>query len=236
MNSAANSKVQKNNKATKNDHQKDQDQAYLEVLIDSNLQAAGKTLQIDAHVLSAWLRSKLPLSSLAKYAFLRAIIEYELNPFNEEIILIEPGQQDQSAWPFITVDGWIKLINKHPQFCGIEFTSPSEIKEMHPEWMECSIYRHDRIRAITIREYFTEVVTEQAIWKDRPNRMLRYRAMAQCAKLAFGICVPDYPLVTKNKSQPNKSNKNEVKPNFANTDRISLIKEILSYAGDSSSK
>lgn len=231
MNSVSKSKIQKSNKSIENNHKK-KDLEYPERLIDSKVVAASNILQLDIQVLCEWLKSQCYVSSQAKYTLLRAIIEYELNPLNEEIILIESNHQDQSAWPFITVDGWIKLINKHPQFCGIEFTSPSE-EERHPEWMECSIYRHDRIKPITIREYLVEVVTDQALWKDRPNRMLRYRAMAQCAKLAFGICVPDYPLVAKNKSQSNKSSKIEVKLNLANPDRISLIKEILNDGGDS---
>ena len=37
-----------------------------------------------------------------------------------------------------------------------------------------------------IKQYFIEVKGEQAIWKKMPRRMLRYKALQQCAKLALG--------------------------------------------------
>ena len=33
--------------------------------------------------------------------------------------------------------------------------------------------------------------TEHAAWQQMPRRMLRHRAMQQCARLAFGITVPE---------------------------------------------
>ena len=230
MNTVASSKAQKNNKAPANNHKKDQDLTFLEGLLNTNLKAAANILQIDIQTLCGWIKSQHHLSSLAKYTLLRAIIDYDLNPFKEEIILIESNQQDQSTWPFITIEGWIKLINQHPQFCGIEFTSPSEEEEKHPEWMECSIYRHDRIKPITIREYLVEVVTEQAIWKERPHRMLRYRTMAQCAKLAFGICIADSPNYGKPQIESRITNRGEAKFKLVSPDRVSTLKELLSGA------
>jgi hypothetical protein len=67
---------------------------------------------------------------------------------------------------------------------------PSE-NSRPPIWMECSIYRKDRIKAITVREYLTEVSTENIYWQERPNRMLRYRTISQCAKLALGVNIPE---------------------------------------------
>jgi hypothetical protein len=58
-------------------------------------------------------------------------------------------------------------------------------------WMGCTIYRTDRIKPIEVKEYFTEMKTEHAAWQQMPRRMLRHRAMQQCARLAFGITVPE---------------------------------------------
>ena len=33
--------------------------------------------------------------------------------------------------------------------------------------------------------------TEHTAWQQMPRRMLRHRAMQQCARLAFGITVPE---------------------------------------------
>jgi hypothetical protein len=57
--------------------------------------------------------------------------------------------------------------------------------------MGCAIYRTDRVKPIEVKEYFSEMKTEHAAWQQMPRRMLRYRAMQQCARLAFGIAVPE---------------------------------------------
>jgi hypothetical protein len=53
--------------------------------------------------------------------------------------------------------------------------------------MECTIYRHDRILPIIVKEYLDEVKTDQLYWQQMPRRMLRHRVIQQCARLAFGI-------------------------------------------------
>jgi uncharacterized protein YlxP (DUF503 family) len=44
---------------------------------------------------------------------------------------------------------------------------------------------------IEVKEYLCEIQTEHSIWKDMPRRMLRHRVLAQCARLAFGISIPE---------------------------------------------
>jgi len=227
MNTMASTKAQKNKKSKDTDTKNNEGRDLPEEILENSLMAAAATLKIDVLSLGVWLKQHQPISQVAKYNLLRVISEYELNPFNEEVILLDSNQLNQSRWPFITVDGWIKLINQHPQFCGIEFTGPLEEGGKHLEWIECSIYRKDRIKPITIREYLVEVATDQAIWKDRPNRMLRYRAMAQCAKLAFGICIADTPVAFKSKSESKKPISGQAKFKITNLDRINTLKEIL---------
>ena len=57
--------------------------------------------------------------------------------------------------------------------------------------MGCAIYRTDRVKPIEVKEYFAEMKTEHIAWQQMPRRMLRHRAMQQCARLAFGITVPE---------------------------------------------
>jgi len=64
--------------------------------------------------------------------------------------------------------------------------------------MECSIYRHDRILPITVKEYSAEIKTEHLLWKTMPRRMLRHRALQQCARLAFNIHFADQSISLKN--------------------------------------
>ena len=40
------------------------------------------------------------------------------------------------------------------------------------------------------REYYLEVKTDHPTWLQMPRRMLRHRALTQCARLAFGIGNP----------------------------------------------
>jgi hypothetical protein len=58
--------------------------------------------------------------------------------------------------------------------------------------MGCAIYRNDRVVPIEVKEYLCEIQTEHSIWREMPRRMLRHRVLAQCARLAFGVSVPDF--------------------------------------------
>ena len=44
--------------------------------------------------------------------------QYNLNPFTKEIYAFPAGGGVQ---PIVSVDGWLKLINSHPNFDGMEF-------------------------------------------------------------------------------------------------------------------
>ena len=153
------------------------------------LKCAAQAVGVTPKDLSAWFSQYPQLSEVSQETCLRLIAEYRLNPRADEIDLI---QFEEGRWQvFITVNGWAKLINAHPAFCGIEFSEASELEEGVPLWMGCAIYRTDRVKPIVVKEYFTEMKTEHAAWQQMPRRMLRHRAMQQCARLAFGITVPE---------------------------------------------
>ena len=153
------------------------------------LKCAAQAIGVTPKDLSAWFSQYPQLSEATQESCLRLIAEYRLNPRADEIDLI---QFEEGRWQvFITVNGWAKLINAHPAFCGIEFSEASELEEGVPLWMGCAIYRTDRVKPIEVKEYFSEMKTEHAAWQQMPRRMLRHRAMQQCARLAFGITVPE---------------------------------------------
>lgn len=56
-----------------------------------------------------------------------------------------------------------------------------------PLYFECTIFRKDRKFATTVREYMYEVHTNQGAWLTHPRRMLRHKAMVQCARVCFGL-------------------------------------------------
>ena len=103
----------------------------------------------------------------------------------------------------ITIDGWMRLINQDPQFAGMTFKESSELELGIPLWMECSIYRHDRILPITVKEYSAEIKAEHPLWKTMPRRLLRHRSIQQCARLAFGIHIADQPSTVEKVSTTN---------------------------------
>ena len=156
---------------------------------DKLLASAAKKLGCTASELTAWL-NEVPNTPVAvQLNALRLIGKHELDPFTDEISI---HQYEDGHWQaFITIDGWSKLINSHPAFNGISFTESTELVGGIPAWMGCAIYRNDRVVPVEVKEYLCEIQTEHSIWKDMPRRMLRHRVIAQCARLAFGVSVPE---------------------------------------------
>lgn len=148
-------------------------------------------LQLEEAELALWLEEYSCLSPRVLLHFLHQIRKYRLDPLSDEIMLFKnPEGQYQTL---ITIDGWMKLINQDPQFAGMTFKESPELELGIPLWMECSIYRHDRILPITVKEYSAEIKTEHLLWKTMPRRMLRHRSIQQCARLAFNIHIADQP-------------------------------------------
>jgi len=104
--------------------------------------------------------------------------QYNLNPFTREIYAFP---DKGGIVPVVGVDGWSRIINEHPQFDGVEF-------EQNDESCTCIMYRKDRSHATKVTEWLSECKRENAQpWKSHPKRMLRHKALIQCARLAFGF-------------------------------------------------
>lgn len=104
--------------------------------------------------------------------------QYGLNPWTKEIYAFP--DRNNGIVPVVGVDGWSRIINTHAQFDGMEF-------EQNDESCTCIIYRKDRAHAIRVTEYMTECKRiGVGPWASHPKRMLRHKAMIQCARLAFG--------------------------------------------------
>jgi hypothetical protein len=149
-------------------------------------------LQLEEAELALWLEDYVYLPPRVLLHFLHQVRKYQLDPLSDEIMLFKnPEGQYQTL---ITIDGWMKLINQDPQFAGMTFKESSELELGIPLWMECSIYRHDRILPITVKEYSAEIKAEHPLWKTMPRRLLRHRSIQQCARLAFSIHIADQPI------------------------------------------
>ena len=128
--------------------------------------------------------------------------QYDLNPFTREIFAF---QDREGIVPVVSVDGWTRIINSHPNLDGIEFrwsedmTTPPGGKPC-PEWCEVLIYRKDRNRPTVVREYLDEVYRPpfkgqkqgrafevSGPWQTHTKRMLRHKALIQGSRVGFGF-------------------------------------------------
>lgn len=103
--------------------------------------------------------------------------QYRLNPWTKEIYAFP--DQNNGIVPVVGVDGWARIINENPAFDGMDF-------QQDDESCTCIIYRKDRSHPIKVTEYLSECKRGVKPWQTHPKRMLRHKAMIQCARLAFG--------------------------------------------------
>lgn len=116
-------------------------------------------------------------------AFLLVCKTYDLNPLTKEIFAFT----DKGAVvPIVSVDGWAKLINSHPQCDGITFDDQFDEKGNLIS-ITCNIFRKDRKHPVAVTEYMAECKRGTDTWAKWPRRMLRHKALIQCARYAFGF-------------------------------------------------
>lgn len=173
----------------------DQPNPISEPTLDPLVTEVANTLAISSHELNHWTKEAVVPKEVLK-SILRVAKRYQLNPLLGQIDW--ELNLDGSYEVYIPIDGWIAMIHREPSFKGLSFSQATESEDGIPIWMECSIYRADLIQPMTVREYYTELKTEHPIWNQMPRRMLRHKTLQQCARLAFGISVPELkiPLVS----------------------------------------
>ena len=109
--------------------------------------------------------------------------EYGLNPLTKEIYAFPA--KGGGIVPVVSVDGWLRIINSHPQMDGMDFEFA--LKESGSlDACTAIIYRKDRSRPIRVTEFLDECKRNTDPWKME-HRMLRHKALIQCARVAFGF-------------------------------------------------
>lgn len=116
-------------------------------------------------------------------AFLLVAKEYKLNPLLKEIYAFPA--KGGGIVPVVSIDGWVNLINSHPQCDGFEFAVEHDDRDELVS-MTCTMYRKDRSRPILVTEYLVECVRNTEPWAMK-HRMLRHKTLIQCARYAFGF-------------------------------------------------
>lgn len=116
-------------------------------------------------------------------AFLLVAKAHDLSPFTREIFAFPSKGGIQAV---VSVDGWAKLMNSHPQFDGMVFEDKMDA-EGRLVSITCKIHRKDRQHPVEVTEYMSECRRDTDTWKRWPARMLRHKAAIQAARYAFGF-------------------------------------------------
>lgn len=148
--------------------------------------AMARRFDMDHRAFEATLRATVVPKECTKEqfaAFLLVAKEYDLNPITKEIYAFPSRNGIQ---PIVSIDGWMKLMNSHPQFDGIEFedqlTDDGRVISI-----TAKVFRKDRSHPISVTEYLAECQRPTDPWKQFPRRMLRHKAAIQAARYAFGF-------------------------------------------------
>jgi phage recombination protein Bet len=137
---------------------------------------------VDAEKMLVTLKAtafKGDVSNEQMMALLVVAEQHGLNPWTKEIYAF-PSQQ--GIVPVVGVDGWARIINERKELDGIDFNEADD-----GAWIECVIHRKDRQHPTKVREWMAECKRGTQPWQSHPRRMLRHKALIQCARIAFGF-------------------------------------------------
>ena len=109
---------------------------------------------------------------------------YGLNPLVKECAAFVSGGKLSVV---VMVDGWYKMVNRRPEFDGVEFDDKFDDKGNLLS-ITCRMFIKGRERPVCVTEYMSECRDpKSSVWQKWPGRMLRHKAYIQCARMAFGI-------------------------------------------------
>lgn len=108
---------------------------------------------------------------------------YGLNPLLKELYAFPA--KGGGIVPVVSIDGWVSMVNGHPAMDGMEFDEHYS-SDGKLESVTCRIWRKDRNRPISVTEHLSECKRPTEPWKME-HRMLRHKALMQCARYAFGF-------------------------------------------------
>ncbi len=145
-----------------------------------------------------------PVTDEQMMALLVVANQYHLNPFTKEIYAFP---DKGGIVPIVGVDGWSRLLNENENFDGITFEYSAKFATIDghhrkcPESITCVIYRKDREHPTEVTEFLDEVYKAPFLgnkgkqneyvkagpWQTHTKRMLRHKALMQCARIAMGF-------------------------------------------------
>jgi hypothetical protein len=118
-------------------------------------------------------------------AFLAICYETGMNPFTREIFAYVGKLGNIET--IISVDGWLRKINEHPKYQGMEISEVNDEKTGKPISITAIAYRSDREKHTPITEYYVECYRNTDPWNQMPHRMMRNKVIRQVARFTFGF-------------------------------------------------
>lgn len=109
--------------------------------------------------------------------------KYDLDPFLKQLYAF---QAEGGISPIVPIDGWLAIINRHPQFESMEIDPAPPGTAQDDYFCAVTITRKDRKKPVRVEEWLKECYRDTDPWNSHPKRMLRHKAIIQCARVAFG--------------------------------------------------
>lgn len=158
---------------------------------------------------------------------------YGLNPLVKECAAFVSGGKLSVV---VMVDGWYKMVNRRPEFDGVEFDDKFDDKGNLAS-ITCRMFIKGRERPVCVTEYMAECRDpKSSVWTKWPARMLRHKAYIQCARMAFGITeiIDDDEASRISANSPSGSREKDITPAAKAID-WEAIKADMAECGDEAS-
>ncbi len=149
-------------------------------------------LSVTADVLQSTLKATAFKECKTNEQFVAAVIvanTYKLNPILKEMsVFVGKGG---GVVPIIMVDGFISMVNRQPDFDGVELIEnegDGGDSGTDVESVTAKFYLKSKSHPVMVTEYMKECYNgTREPWKKWPRRMLRHKAYIQGARVAFGF-------------------------------------------------
>jgi len=165
------------------------------------IEAMASRLQVSPGQLEKTLKSTAFRECKTNEEFIACVLvanTYQLNPLLKEIYAF--SGKGGGVVPIVPIDGMISMMNKHRNQAGefdhdgietVEIRSKDEklnASKTGVDAITAKIYTKNRTHATVVTEYMAECFdASKQPWVRWPIRMLRHKAIIQCARVAYGF-------------------------------------------------
>ncbi len=199
------------------------------VLVDMATRFGMEPNAFHATLMATVMPSNIAVTNEQFAAFLLVAKQYNLNPITKEIYAY-PDRKG-GIQPIVSIDGWMRMVNNHPQFDGMDFNDNLD-GNGNLVSITCRMFRKDRAHPVEVTEYMSECKQSTPTWAKWPARMLRHKATIQAARYAFGFSgIYDEDEVARMSVEPARQSIDVTPPPSATPGRPSRLAAIVQNNG-----